>query len=172
MPVVGLFMAIRHDFTCMRGHLFERAVESSRLTNQRCPMCRSKCEVTYLPKRAARTPNTVYYENARGERLYPWDANDLPKAYTDKGFQRMEVSTFERHRFERRVRAEMNAEHAARTRESTAEYEAARSAHHADLRQQMQSWGEFERDVARVAMEEESRGYSRNFDCEFHIGPE
>ncbi len=115
-------------------------------------------------------PATVYYENAAGQRLYPWDHRELPKEYTDKGFQRFEVSGFERGRFEKQTRAQMNAEASHKSEDARREYEEDRAQRHAELRNMAQGWDDKHRAIAYEAMEQEDRGYSRQHDSEFHIG--
>ena len=162
---------IVHDWTCESGHLFERAVDVAELATQRCEVCDTPATVTFLPKRFSHAPNTVFYKNAEGKRLYPWDSRDLPKTYTDLGYTRREVSGFERTRFERSTRQQMNAE-GNREREQQAEQFAAdRDARHADLRHVSSNWGDFQREVAREAMRDENGGYSQSaYDSCFQVG--
>lgn len=161
---------VLHDFECGAGHLFERAVETSALRSQRCPMCKKKADVVYLPKRHSRLPNTVYYMNAKGEKLWPWTSGDLPKAYTQMGFQRQEVGTFERGRFEQQVRREMNVAAQRRRNEDQLAYEEQRDHNHAELRHESRGWDQFHQDLASEAIRQELSGYSSGYDSEFHIG--
>lgn len=161
---------IVHDLECTSGHLFERAVDAADTNRQRCPLCRKKATVVFLPKRQSHTPNTVYYENAKGEKLYPWDSRDLPKTFTDAGFTRREVSAFERNRFERRTRQEMNAEASRKREEERREYESERAERHTSLREESRNWDSYHRDLAEHAMAQEDSGYSERYDSEFHIG--
>lgn len=124
-----------------------------------------------LRQSRSNVPATVYYEDASGKRLYPWDGRNLPKTYTDLGYQRFEVGGFERSKFERDTRRQLNEEGQRKREAERAEYEEARSRSHAELRHESQSWNEFEREVAQIAMAEEDAGYSRSrYDSEFRIG--
>lgn len=116
-------------------------------------------------------PATVYYENAKGERLYPWDARNLPKHYTDTlGYQRFEVGSFERGRFEKRTREQMNAEARDKRDESQREYEIKRDRNHAELRHLSRGMDSFHRELAEHAIQQELSGYSQSYDSEFRVG--
>jgi hypothetical protein len=117
-------------------------------------------------------PATVYYENAEGKRLYPWDQRDLPKTYTDQGYQRFEVSNFERSRFEKCTRAQMNAEANQSRDQEQRQYEAERDRNHRELRAMSKGMDSFHREIVEEAIRSESNEYSRQHDSEFRIGPD
>lgn len=116
-------------------------------------------------------PATVYYENAKGERLYPWDTRSLPKHYTETlGYQRFEVGSFERGRFEKRTREQMNAEATGKREESQREYEIERDRNHAELRHLSKGMDSFHREMTEHAIQQELSGYSQSYDSEFRVG--
>jgi hypothetical protein len=115
-------------------------------------------------------PATVYYENAAGKRLYPWDGRSLPAEYTSQGYTRREVSGFERGRFERQTRAQMNAEASQQREQEQRRCEVERNRNHAELREMSKGMDSFHRDVVEEAIRSESNDYSRHFDSEFRIG--
>jgi len=142
-------------------------VDADKLDRQRCPYCHSKAEVVFLPKRRSYAPPTVYFENAQGKRLY---AHKIPKQFEKLGYQRVEVSGFERGRFEKQTRAQLNAEGARRRESEREQYERDRSQRHAELRQMSNGFDVFHRDLARHAMEQEDREPISSYDSEFRIG--
>jgi len=112
---------------------------------------------------------TVYYVNKEGRRLYPWDSRKLPKAYIDQGYQRVELNGLgEIRRFERDTARQLEAE-AQKSDEQLAHEEHERDQRQASLRDDMRRMGEFEREVARLAIEDENRGYSERYDSQFRI---
>lgn len=123
------------------------------------------------PHRFSREPisPTVYYVNADGKRLYPWDARDLPKKYTDQGYQRIEVPASEIRRFERDTNRQLQREASQKAEESAAMEEVMRDRRHAELRNDMSAMDDFHKEITRMAIEEESRGYGRRYDPEFRI---
>jgi hypothetical protein len=113
---------------------------------------------------------TVYYENKNGQRLYPWDRRELPKKYTDQGYQRIELNGLgDVRRFERETGRQLQAEHSQRAEEEAMINEYQRDRRHASLRQDMGQMDSFMKEVAQLAIDNESKGRSQRYDPQFYI---
>src|SRR5512146_2376325 len=98
-------MSVLHDFKCSHcGNLFEHMVPSDFELAPRCPECKGKSSLVFLPKRqnAQNFDPVVIFRGPKGKVRFPGRAN----APTPKGYERVELRTsHEIHKFER----EMNA---------------------------------------------------------------
>jgi len=160
---------VRHDFRCHGcGNVFEKAVASNFKSSPRCPECKGKTDLIYLPRRqdAQHFSPVVIFRGPNGKVRFPGDS-DAP---TPKGYKREELRTsYAVHKFEREMNQREISRYQNRQEREERCYEPFHAAMRSQLRAHARHFSPLGRDFAETAMRENNNRTRRSYDPGFHI---
>lgn len=164
-------MAIRHDFQCPDGHVFEASVQwDTDFLPCRQSDCRKKADRVFLPRSrdasAFRNPVVVFKDKNTGKFIFP-GRSDKP---TPEGCERIELRNApEVRNFERKFNEESLRKREIRDIRDELTWGPPRQIMRQELFTKMQSFSNYGRDFARFAIEQSNRQKKPKYDPQFRV---